>query len=82
MADKLAEDLQALSHGGSTITPRCRLRVGTVKSFLNINICICLDAKTSCKNIEGMLVTNQTTVIVDITITINWSGRQNMHQQA
>jgi hypothetical protein len=37
------------THGGSTIPPWCRYRVGTVQSFLNIDICICLDAKTPCK---------------------------------
>jgi hypothetical protein len=35
-----------------------------------LNNCIyrCLDAKSSCKNKRGKLLTNQTTVIVDITI--------------
>jgi hypothetical protein len=38
--------LQALSHGGSTIPPWCRPRVGTVESFHNVDICRCRDAKT------------------------------------
>jgi hypothetical protein len=61
--------LQALSRGGSTILPRCRHRVSTVHSFLKIPICICLGASTSCKIKKGKLLTNQTTIIVDITIT-------------
>jgi hypothetical protein len=38
-----------LAHGGSAIPPWCRHRVGTVYSFLNIDICRCLNATTSCK---------------------------------
>jgi hypothetical protein len=38
-----------------------------------MDICRCLDAKTSFKNKEGKLLTNQTTVIVDITITTKWA---------
>jgi hypothetical protein len=42
-----------LAHGGSTIPPWCRHRVGTVESFHNIDISRCLDAKTSCR-IKGV----------------------------
>jgi hypothetical protein len=41
--------LHTLAHEESNIPPWCRHRVGTVKSFLNIDICRCLDAKTSCQ---------------------------------
>jgi hypothetical protein len=49
IADGLAEVPIGIGMGGRNIPHWCRHRVGTVKSFLDIDICRCLDAKTSCK---------------------------------
>jgi hypothetical protein len=49
IADRLADSLTKYRHGGSTIPRWCRYRVGTVKSFLNIDIRGCFDAKTTYK---------------------------------
>jgi hypothetical protein len=45
----LAEDPTGIGAWGSTISPWCRHRVGTLQSFLNIDMCRCLDAEIPCK---------------------------------
>jgi hypothetical protein len=52
IASRLAEGPTGIAVWGLAIPPWCHHRVGTVESFLNIDICICLDAKTSCKTNE------------------------------
>jgi hypothetical protein len=49
IASRLAEGPTGIVAWGSTVPPWCCHRVGNVKSFLNIDMCKCPDAKTSCK---------------------------------
>jgi hypothetical protein len=69
--------IQALWHGMSNILPRCRHRVGTMYSFLNMNICRCLNAKTLCKIKKASYSLIKTTVIVSYLLRLRWSRRQN-----